>query len=88
MTGLTLEQAYAEACRLLGEALVREAMMAQEIERLTRAHQTVVDELTTRYPSQIATDDPDYVEALNRGAIAKTEQQAGDALIQQIRENA
>lgn len=31
---VTLEEAYAEACRALGESVVRERLMSRELERL------------------------------------------------------
>jgi hypothetical protein len=35
MMQIIIEQAYREACRSLGEALVREQLLRAEIERLT-----------------------------------------------------
>lgn len=37
MMDVTLEDAYAEACRALGESIVRERLLAAEVKRITDA---------------------------------------------------
>lgn len=58
MTEISLEEAYSTSCRLLGEGQVREQFLIKEIERLsdeverlTQAHQSVVDELASSHAS-------------------------------------
>ena len=40
---VTLEDAYAEACRALGEAIVRERLLTAELVRLTTAPEQATD---------------------------------------------
>lgn len=44
MIEVTQEQMYAEACRALGESIVRERIMAAEVQRLVAASQVTPDQ--------------------------------------------
>jgi len=38
---VTLEQAYAEGCKALGEALIRERLLTAEVQRLTAENEAL-----------------------------------------------